>query len=71
MDLWIMIQERFVILAVFTAVMLVSLFLWFSVWKNRADLSKSLVAVVIGLCVVMLILAIMAFIFTFSFGYNA
>ncbi len=71
MDFWIMIQERFVILAVFTAVILVSLFLWFSVWKNRADLSKSLVAVVIGLCVLMLILALMAFIFTISFGYNA
>lgn len=66
-----MIQERFMILAVFAVTMLVSLFLLFSVWKNRTYLSKSLTVVVIGLGVIILILSLMAFIFTLSFGYNA
>lgn len=65
-----MIQERFMILAVFAVVILVSLFLLISVWKNRTYLSKPLLVVVIGLGGIILVLSLLAFIFTLSFGYN-
>lgn len=71
MDFWLVIQERFTILAVFAVIILVSLFLLFSVWKNRMLLSKSLTAVVMGLGMIILVLALIAFIFILSFGYNA
>lgn len=71
MDLWTIIQERFVILSIFTVTAFVCVALLFAVWKNRVYLSKSLSVVAMGLSAVILMSVIAAMIFIISFGYNA
>lgn len=64
-------KERSMFLSIFTLMVLMSLILLFSVWKNRAQLPKILLIAIFILCSVIIIFALIGFVFTISFGYNA
>lgn len=71
MDLWMVMKERSMFLSIFTLMVLMSLILLFSVWKNRAQLPKILLIAICILGSVIIIFALIGFVFTMNFGYNA
>lgn len=71
MDLWVLFKERYMLLSIFAIIILASLILMFATWKNRSNIPRSLVGVIIVLCTLILGLSLVALIFAISFGYNS
>lgn len=71
MDLWYVIKERYILLSILMIILLASLILMFTTWKNRSSMPKSLVGMVIVLSVFIFGLSLAALIFAISFGYNS
>lgn len=70
MDLLYMAKERYIFISIFTIMILLSLLMLFAIWKNRSYLSKSLLALVTVISMIIIVLSIVALIFILSFGYN-
>lgn len=70
MDVWWMIQERYILLSVLLMIILVNLLLLLATWKKQADLPKSLTVIITAICLIMMILSILTLVFIVSFGYN-
>lgn len=71
MDIWFVMKERFVFIAIFTVVILASLFLIGVTWKNRSKTPKTLTVITMILYLLLIVIAFFLFIFTISFGYNS
>lgn len=71
MDLWIIIKQRYLLISIFILIILASLFLLISVWKNRFNISKTLTTITVITCLLLIILSLIALVFVISFGYNS
>lgn len=71
MDLWFVIKERYQLLSVLIIVLLVNGLLLFAVWKNRPNLPRKFIALVMMLCLVIIALVVIALGLALSIGYNA
>jgi len=71
MDLWFMIKERAPFLSFFLFIILLSVFLLVSTWKNRTNIPKSLTAIITFISIILVVASLIAMIFTISFGYNS
>lgn len=71
MDLWDVVKERYMLLSIFIMILLASLILVYASWKNRSVMPKSLTAVIIVLCTLLIGLSLVALVFAVSFGYNS
>ncbi|QUW21136.1 hypothetical protein JSQ81_15150 [Sporosarcina sp. Marseille-Q4063] len=71
MDLWFIIKERHMLLSVLFIIMLLSLFLFLAIWKNRSDVPRSLTVIISLICMVIIVLSIFALVFAVSFGNNS
>ena len=71
MDLWVLVKERYMLLSIFAIIILASLILMFATWKNRSNIPRSFVGVIIVLCTLILGLSLVALVFVISFGYNS
>ncbi|PID22311.1 hypothetical protein CSV61_05535 [Sporosarcina sp. P3] len=71
MDVWFVIKERYMLLSVILIILLVNLFLFLAIWKNRSDIPKSQTLIITIICTVILVLSLFALVFAVSFGYNS
>lgn len=71
MDLWIVVKERYMFLSIFIIIILASLILIFATWKNRSNIPRSLIGLIIVICTLILGFSLVALMFTISFGYNS
>lgn len=71
MDLWIIIKQRYLIISIFILIILVSIFLLISVWKNRFNIPKTLTTITVIICLILIILSLFSLVFVISFGYNS
>ena len=71
MDLWAVVQERYLFLSIFVIIILASLILVSATWKSRSDMPKGLTGVIIVLGTLLIGLSLGALVFSVSFGYNS
>lgn len=71
MDLWTVVQERYLFLSIFVIIILASLILVSATWRSRSDMPKSLIGVIIVLGTLLIGLSLGALVFSVSFGYNS
>ncbi|MCG7334879.1 hypothetical protein MHZ95_06290 [Sporosarcina sp. ACRSM] len=71
MDLWAVVQERYLFLSIFVIIILASLILVYASWKSRSNMPKGLIGVIIVLCTILIGLSLGALVFSVSFGYNS
>ena len=71
MDLWIIIKQRYLLISIFILIILASLFLLISVWKNRFNIPKTLTIITVIICLLLIILSLFSLVFVISFGYNS
>lgn len=71
MDLWIIIKQRYLLISIFILIILASVFLLISVWKNRFNIPKTLTTITLIICLILIILSLFSLVFVISFGYNS
>ena len=71
LNIWMMVQERFIHISVFSVILIASLLLLWTTWKNRQTLPKALTLFSSMICFVLVLISMYALIFVVSFGYNA
>ena len=71
MDFWFIIKQRYMFFSFFIIIILFSLIMLMTIWKNRSNTPKILTAITTASCVILIITSIFALIFLYSFGYNS
>ncbi|MEI3605756.1 hypothetical protein SPD48_08625 [Pseudogracilibacillus sp. SE30717A] len=71
MDLFMIMKERYMFLAIIIIIIFMSLLLIFTTWKRRSNIPKSLLIFITSICTILIISSLFALVFTVSFGYNS
>lgn len=71
MGLLEVLNQRVGIVSFCGILIILSLFLILAIWKNRFNISKTLIVVTTTICTSLLLLSVFLLIFSISFGFNS